>query len=296
MEKELYRQAYLIIAHRYDETFKTLLRMLDSDENDIYVHMDLKNKQFDEDDCRKLIKKSGIYFTKRTSVTWGGYSQINSELVLLQTATAHRKYNYYHLLSGQDLPIKANNEIMNFFKKHQGAEFVAFDKETFDCDDRVRYFYPLQEMVGRNRRSFLGRISSAMTLFQKIAHLKRNAEIQFQKGPNWFSITDDLARYVIKRKEWIKKVFHHSICCDEIFLQTIVINSMFADRIYQYAGTENTEESAMRLVDWERGGPYVFKNEDYSELLNSNMIFARKFDCQTDSNIVNKLYAKEKQR
>lgn len=270
--------------------------MLDSDENDIYVHMDLKNKQFDEDDCRKLIKRSGIYFTKRTSVTWGGYSQINSELVLLQTATAHRKYNYYHLLSGQDLPIKTNNEIMNFFKNHQGAEFVAFDKETFDCDDRVRYFYPLQEMVGRNRRSFLGRISSAMTLFQKIAHLKRNAEIQFQKGPNWFSITDDLARYVIKRKEWIKKVFHYSICCDEIFLQTIVINSMFADRIYQYAGTENTEEAAMRLVDWERGGPYVFKDEDYSELLNSNMIFARKFDCQTDSSIVNKLYAKERQR
>ncbi len=292
----MYRQAYLIIAHRYDETFKTLLRMLDRDENDIYVHMDLKNKQFDADDCRNLIKKSGIYFTKRTSVTWGGYSQINSELILLETATAHRKYNYYHLLSGQDLPIKSNNEIMNFFKKHQGAEFVAFDKETFDCDDRVRYFYPLQEMVGRNRKSLLGRISSAMTLFQKIAHLKRNAEIQFQKGPNWFSITDDLARYVIKRKEWINKVFHDSICCDEIFLQTMVINSMFADRIYQYAGTENTEEAAMRLVDWERGGPYVFKNEDYSELLNSNMIFARKFDCQTDNNIVNKLYAKERQR
>lgn len=270
--------------------------MLDCDENDIYVHMDLKNKQFDEDDCRKLIKKSSIYFTKRTSVTWGGYSQINSELILLEMATAHRKYNYYHLLSGQDLPIKSNNEIMNFFKKHQGVEFVAFDKEKFNCDDRVRYFYPLQEMVGRNRKSFLGRISSVMTLFQKIAHLKRNAKIQFQKGPNWFSITDDLARYVIKRKEWIKKAFHDTICCDEIFLQTIVINSVFADRIYQYAGTENTEEAAMRLVDWERGGPYVFKNEDYSELLNSNMIFARKFDCQTDNNIVNKLYAKERQR
>ena len=52
----------------------------------------------------------------------------------------------------------------------------------------------------------------------------------------------------------------------------------------------------MRLVDWKRGGPYVFKNEDYSELLNSNMIFARKFDCQTDNNIVNKLYTKERQR
>lgn len=292
----MYRQAYLIIAHRYDETFKTLLRMLDYDENDIYVHMDLKNKQFDEGDCRKLIKKSRIYFTKRTSVTWGGYSQINSELILLEAATAHGKYNYYHLLSGQDLPIKSNDEIMRFFEQHQGTEFVAFDKEKFDCDDRVRYFYPLQEIVGRNRKSLLGRISSAMILFQKIAHLRRNVGIQFQKGPNWFSITDDLARHVIKRKEWIKKVFYDSICCDEIFLQTIVINSMFADRIYQYASTENTEEAAMRLVDWKRGGPYVFKSEDYSELLYSNMIFARKFDCQTDNNIVNKLYVKERQR
>ena len=128
----MYRQAYLIIAHRYDETFKTLLRMLDYDENDIYVHMDLKNKQFDEGDCRKLIKKSRIYFTKRTSVTWGGYSQINSELILLEAATAHGKYNYYHLLSGQDLPIKSNDEIMRFFEQHQGTEFVAFDKEKFD--------------------------------------------------------------------------------------------------------------------------------------------------------------------
>lgn len=291
----MYRQAYLIIAHRYDETFKTLLRMLDRDENDIYVHMDLKNKQFDEGDCRKLIKKSGIYFTKRTSVTWGGYSQINSELILLETATAHGKYNYYHLLSGQDLPIKSNNEIMEFFKKHQGAEFIAFDKEKFDCYDRVRYFYPLQEMVGRNRKGILGRISSAMTFFQKIIHLKRNAEIQFQKGSNWFSITDDLARYVIERKEWIRKVFHDSICCDEIFLQTIVINSVFSDRIYQYAGAESTEEAAMRLVDWERGGPYIFKSEDYQKLINSDMIYARKFDCQIDNNIVNKLYVKERQ-
>lgn len=292
----MYRQAYLIIAHKYDETFKTLLKMLDRDENDIYVHMDTKNKQFDENDCKKLIDKSGIFFTRRTSVTWGGYSQINSELILLETATAHEKYNYYHLLSGQDLPIKSSNEIIEFFTKHQGKEFVAFDKEKFDCYNRVRYFYPLQEMVGRNRKSVLGIISSGIVWFQKIIHLKRNNGIRFQKGPNWFSITDDLARYVIDRREWIEKVFYDSICCDEIFLQTIVINSLFANRIYQYASTESTEEAAMRLVDWKRGGPYIFKKEDYSELVESKMIFARKFDCQTDYNIIKKLYAKEKQR
>lgn len=77
----MYRQAYLIIAHRYDETFKTLLQMLDSDENDIFVHMDKKNKQFDEKECRGLVKRSGLFFAERTSVTWGGYSQINSKMI-----------------------------------------------------------------------------------------------------------------------------------------------------------------------------------------------------------------------
>lgn len=288
----MYRQAYLIIAHRYDETFKTLLRMLDREENDIYVHMDIKNKQFNEDSCRKLVEKSGIFFTKRTSVTWGGYSQINTELILLETATKHGKYNYYHLLSGQDLPIKPGEDIMNFFVKNQGQEFVAFDKEKFDCHSRVQYYYPLQEIVGRNRKSIIGRISALMIRFQKCIRLKRNKEICFQKGANWFSITDDLARYVVNRKGWIKGVFYHSICCDEVFLQTVVINSPFRDRIYQYATAQNTEEAAMRLVDWKRGGPYVFRDEDYQELIDSKMLFARKFDCEQDSDIVNRIYIK----
>ena len=271
----MYRQAYLIIAHRYDETFKTLLQMLDSDENDIFVHMDKKNKQFDEKECRGLVKRSGLFFAERTSVTWGGYS--------------HKKYDYYHLLSGQDLPIKTNDYIQNFFISHQGKEFVAFDKKKFDCQTRVQYRYPLQEMVGRNRKSKVGKFASLITFVQKKIHLKRNKDIRFQKGSNWFSITDDLAKYVIERKEWVREVFKNSLCCDEIFLQTIVANSPFFDRVYQYVTIPNTEEAAMRLVDWKRGGPYVFRNSDYEELLNSKMIFARKFDCECDAEIVKRI-------
>lgn len=286
----MYRQAYLIIAHRYDETFKTLLRMLDRVENDIYVHMDIKNKQFDAEECKKLIKKSDIFFTKRTNVTWGGYSQINSELILLEAATMNGYYDYYHLLSGQDIPIKSSDYIKNFFVKNKGKEFISFDKKEFSEYDRVQYFYPLQEVVGRNRKSFLGRIAAILTVFQKIFNLKRNYKIEYQKGANWFSITDDFARYVIKKKSWIKDVFSNTVCCDEVFLQTIVINSKFKEHIYQYAMTKNTEEAAMRLVDWKRGGPYVFKREDYQELVKSEMLFARKFDYSQDSDIIKRLF------
>lgn len=285
----MYKQAYLIIAHKYDETFKTLLRMIDREENDIYIHMDRKNKQYNENECKNLIKKSNIFFIKRCSVAWGGYSQINVELMLLKLATKN-KYNYYHLLSGQDLPIQSSETIKKFFIDNQGYEFVGFDKVNFEDNVRVSYYYPLQEIIGRNRDTFIGRIAALITLIQKCIHLKRNKMINFQKGPNWFSITNDLAQYVVKKENWIKKVFSNTVCCDEVFLQTVVINSPFKHKLYQKEIVMDTETSIMRLVDWKRGGPYIFQSEDYQEILSSKMIFARKFDTSKDEEIVKHIY------
>ena len=41
------KQAYLIMAHKDDFVFRTLLRMLDDSRNDIFIHMDAKNKDYD---------------------------------------------------------------------------------------------------------------------------------------------------------------------------------------------------------------------------------------------------------
>ena len=48
----------------------------------------------------------------------------------------------------------------------------------------------------------------------------------------------------------------------------------------------------MRLIDWERGAPYVWTIEDYEELSSSEMMFARKFDMDADERIIYKLAAK----
>ena len=61
---------------------------------------------------------------------WGGYSQIRSELILFQSAWEHG-YEYYHLISGVDLPIKTQDEIHEFFREHYGKEFIYFCPKTF---------------------------------------------------------------------------------------------------------------------------------------------------------------------
>lgn len=48
-------------------------------------------------------------------------------------------------------------------------------------------------------------------------------------------------------------------------------------------------ESIMRLIDWKRGGPYIFKKEDFEDLVTSPMLFARKFDQREDNVIITKL-------
>ena len=286
---ELMKHAYLVMAHKNDKTFKTLLGLLDDKNNDIFVHMDLKLSDYDADETERKIKNARIYHVERKDVRWGGYSQIGVELSLLEKATSVGKYEYYHLISGEDLPLMKQNELRRFFEKNKGKEFLDFQSEKFAWSDRVRYWYPFQEKWGRKH----WKITKSLVLLQK-PFVRRNKNIEFQKGQNWFSITDDFARYVVMKKDWIRQVFRKTWCCDEVFLQTVLINSKFKDRVYCDKRSPRSWKNSccMRYVDWMRGGPYIFRLEDYDELMKSGMCFARKFDAEVDDKIIDKIKTK----
>ena len=65
---------------------------------------------------------------------------------------------------------------------------------------------------------------------QDIFHVKRKAyeNTEIFKGTNWFSITHELAVYTLSKEKEIRKCFGYGLCADELFLQTIVMNSRFA--------------------------------------------------------------------
>lgn len=198
-------------------------------------------------------------------------------------------YQYYHLLSGEDLPIKSQDYIHGFFSNNNGKEFIRFENRNFLHSERITYYHIFQENIGRGQKHpIFRRFNMIFLKIQKLMGIRRNKNIDFQKGTNWFSITDALARYVVCNKEWIEKVFSHSFCADEIFLQTLVHNSPFVDNLY-YKNYDNDLCSIMRLIDWERGYPYIFQLNDEEELRESKMLFARKFDAMVDSEIIKRL-------
>ena len=59
--------------------------------------------------------------------------------------TNNLKYDYYHHISGVDMPLKTPNEIDEFFKNNAKKEFIHFfkKKEEDIFNWRMNYQYPL---------------------------------------------------------------------------------------------------------------------------------------------------------
>lgn len=290
------KHAYLIMAHNDLYILEKLLSLIDNEHNDIYLHLDKKMKNINLDNLKKSVKKSPIYFIKRQNVHWSSYSQIKCELSLLKTATQNNKYSYYHLLSGVDLLIKNSETIYNYFEENLGTEFISyksFKDTTSEELQRIKYYHFLNGNA-RHKNKLIRNISNLvhdkMITIQKknrIDRLRKN-NLEIRKGANWFSITDDLARYVVSKEKEIKKMYNHTNCADEIFLQTIVYNSKFKDKISKKYSEEH--QNAKRHIDWNRGNPYTYTIKDYQELITCDEFFARKFSSQADREIIDKIY------
>ena len=146
------KHAYLILAHNKLDQLAILLQTLDDSRNDVYLLLDSKLGQVDEKPLREAVKKGNLYIIKnRISVSWGQFSQIKARMILLEEACTHKDYEYYHNLSGQDLPIKSQDYIHDFFHFHAGKEFISYNNpdSSFRYTHRCRYYYDFLDFVGR---------------------------------------------------------------------------------------------------------------------------------------------------
>lgn len=283
------KHAFLIAAHNQIELLKVLLSLLDDPRNDIYLHVDSRCADYDANDILPCVKKSKVFFIERRRVSWGGYSQIQLEFDLLRAAVKGQ-YLYYHLISGVDLPIKNQDYIHLFFNQNSGKEFVSFD---YDQDvEKFKYRFDLYHFFQEryaNKKTFLYKVDRFLQRLQRLLGIHRIKSIpcEIKKGANWFSITHDLATYVLEKESFCKKTFKHTRCCDEIFLQTLVYNSEFNNRLYYSEAAKRFYN--MRYVDFQRGNPYVFRIDDYDDLTTRSELFARKFDLSVDQGIVKRI-------
>lgn len=301
-----HKHAYLIIVHKSINQLKLLLQLLDYPGNDIFIHVDKKSDITEEEVATIQLKYTSIQVFKTITVYWADYSQCEVELLLLKKALSYSKktdckYDYLHLISGVDLPIKTQGQIHQFFSQNAGKEFVEYQTpqkhEPNSFYDRTRYYHILSKHYRKEGPfgkviSYCAVACEYICLFPQILFRVNRIprDMEFARGSNWFSITSDLAQFILSKEKWIKKQYRFTRSGDESFLPMIVHNSRFREKLFIQSFNGDMHAN-MRFIDWSRGEPYVFRTSDYDELEKTDLLFARKFDIDIDPNIVEKIYS-----
>lgn len=269
--------AYCIICHDISNILIETVNYL-SQYSDIYIHVDKKNKKIDE----FYIFNSRVKILEdRIDVRWGSFSQVKVMIKLLNE-TLKEKYDYISLISGDDLPIKSNQEIEKFLEKNKGYEFMGVQKEFKNLENRVKYRYS-KYYYEKNRCFFVKIyifIQKKLKLYKKNNFYEKLPKLY--KGCQWFTISSNLKDYILdyleKNPNYIKG-FESSYCPDEIFFQTIVCNSKYKKMLY-LSDESDDNLMALRYIDWKSGPefPKILDEKDFEKIKKSNCIFARKFN------------------
>lgn len=268
------------MIHEDSEILHKSLQLIDDKRNDVFIHIDAKSNSDFKETLQQYLKESRLYFVENpVKVYWGHYSLILAEYSLFEQALSTGYYRYFHLLSGNDMPIKSQEYIHSFFDENDGKEFIGFSDKYFLGNIECIHLFPTEYRGGN------GIARSCFVKVQKLLHFSVAGfkHPVFKRGAEWVSVTNDFVQYLLKQKEYYKR-FKYSYCLDECYKQTVAYNSPFKERLYSI---DDEFKGCMRLIDWNRGTPYTFQLADFDEIINSDRLFCRKIN---DAKLAQKIY------
>ncbi|MCX6005834.1 MAG: glycosyl transferase [Chloroflexi bacterium] len=275
------RIAILILAHKNQEQLIKLVDHLKTDFS-IYVHIDRKSKI-------RINSENNVHSIKKFKVYWGSYNQILATRELMKIA-ATGNHDRYLLISGQDLPIVSNKEIIQYFISNKnnylrGCKLPAVSSGRREDLWRMLYFYFTLGDRGKYLNKYFLFFEYKLRKFQDYFKLYRRIPDNMYWGCNWFNLTHEAVMICLEKMYDNKYInlFKYTKCADEVVIQSILYNSKLLSSI---------ENEDLRYTDWSMGGsnPKVLTLEDYNKIVNSAKLFARKFDDTIDSAIIDKIY------
>lgn len=264
------RIAYIILAHKLPAQLARLVGRLDSLSASFFVHIDANT---DEATCDEMISglsgRRNVFFLPRQPCAWGDWSIVRAMIEgIRQVIRARLLPDYVVLLSGQDYPLRTPESIERFLTRHRGTSFL-------DVRRLPDYSWNGHGALDRFRGEPLP------------------AGLEPHGGSLWCALAGDCAAYVVgaaDRDHELVRFFERAWIPDELFLQTVLANSPFRDRL---SGGPGADIYGVHYIVWrgEMIHPRTFDRRDYDRLFASGALFARKFDLAWDAAILDMIDA-----
>ncbi|RVU02712.1 glycosyl transferase [Mucilaginibacter limnophilus] len=270
------RIAYLILAHNQPNQLKRLITRLTEKNADVFVHLDAKSafQPFEA-----LVKLPGVYFIKnRVKVYWGSFNIVQATINGFYEILATGGYGYINLLSGQDYPLKSNEELLDFLSENPDKAFMnslVAQTHWLEALPRVQEYH-------LNNYPFPGRYLVQKAINTLMPQRRIPNDLILVGRSQWFTASVECIKYIVdywEKHPALRRFMKFTWAPDEFIFQTILYNSHLRDRMV---------DEDLRYIDWSGGGasPKLLTMEDAPKLISSNKFFARKFDAMKDSAVL----------
>ncbi len=288
--------AYIILAHKYPKQLLRLIDKLNTDDVSFFIHIDKKtDSQVAHQLVTQLQNLPKVFFIKRYNSAWGSFDIVKATLEGIKLiAKASTQFDYIVNLSGQDYFIKSNEQIKNFFEENKGREFLEYF--SLPCSKwkgggfrRVEYWHiPWKDEYFSlpEKREFKSPISSLFYSFLTSVFFKKrklNENFPLYGGSQFWCLTGECVKWInefTKQNPKFVNSFNYTFCTDEIFFQTLILNSPFKDKVVN---------EHLRYIDWDNIDAYhprILTRNDFEKIKQSEKLFARKFDLTIDRDIL----------
>ncbi|MGO4906204.1 beta-1,6-N-acetylglucosaminyltransferase [Flavobacterium sp. W20_MBD1_R3] len=285
------KQAILITAYKDFNHLEEIIKFFD--ENfELYIHIDKKSNVSAIQLSRFQSYLQVKLISQKYKVNWGGINHLKSILYLSEQALKNPLNSYFHLISGQDYPIKKASYFRSFFdnKKEEHIEFFSIPNSGLNGNgglERIEYFNFYD--ILNAKISYQNRLIKSIINLQKKLNFKRSISLKMPKiygGSTWWSLSRDCLSYVVeftKLNAFVLRRFNHTLCSEEFYFQTVIMNSIFSKKVVG---------NNLRYIDWHaRNGsePAFLDNSDYEKLIKSDAFFARKIGNTHSIGLMNKI-------
>jgi hypothetical protein len=294
------RIAYIILAHKNPQQLERLVSRLNGEETSFFIHIDKKAPQgVYRESAGALGHLPNVRFLKRYVSRWGEFGLVRAALEGIGEAVrAHPPVDYVALLTGQDYPIKPNRYIDTFLEGSGGRSYVDYhsvpSKAWPEAATRMRSWHV--RILGRPfllprrnaTRAMLRTPRKWPILVLSYCMPKGRRPLRgytpFTGSAHWV-ISSACARHVddfVRRETSFVKYFKRVCCPDELFFQTLLLNSYPSDEIVAHN---------LHYLDWSTGGahPATLTADDLDALAASSALFARKFDADVDRDLLDRI-------
>jgi len=295
------RIAYIISAYKRSDQLTRLVNKLHTPTSVFLIHVD---KRTDHRQYRDMVSGidhlSNVIFLKRHNCYWGDFGHVRATLKgLAYLFDRTINFDYVFLLTGQDYPIKSSSGIAEFLNKVKGKEFIDYfslPSEVWHNDDgglrRIEHWH----FRLHNKYICLPSMQKSGSVLKKAIHSILN--VIFHKralpgnfklfgGSSYWCLTKECAKFIndfVSENPKFVNFFKYVNIPDEIFFQTIILNSPFA---------QNVVNDNLRFIVWSGGsGPRILRKVDLELIMQSKGLIARKFDSALDSEILDLIDSK----